>query len=453
MGTIQFSSTDPQAVLPASYTFTAADAGTHTFTVTFKTAGAQSITATDTANGAIIGTEDNIIVQAAAAKSLQVTGFPTTTRPARPRHSPSPPTMPTATWPPATPARCTLPARDAQAILPANTTIVPEDQGTLSFTATLETAGTQSITATDTSNVEHHGNRVGITVQAAAASSLVSPASRRATRRVRRQYVTVTAYDPYGNWRPAISVPWRLPAATSKRVLPASYTFMPSDDGTHTFRRTLETAGTQSITATDPTSSITGTESGITVQAAAVETLASTGFPTSDTAGTSGSVTVTAYDAYGNVATGYTGTVALTSTTRRPSCPRTTRSPRPTAPTAFPVTLDTAGTSRSPRPIQATSSITGTESGIAVQAAAASDADRHRLSDQGHGGHGSGTVTVTAYDAYGNVATGYTGTVVSAAAIRTPCCRPVRHFPPRRGDPQLCGDARNRGDAIDHRDR
>ena len=78
LGTIQFSSTDPQAVLPASYTFTAADAGTHTFTVTFKTAGTQAITATDTANGAIIGTEDNIIVQAAAASSLKVTGFPTT---------------------------------------------------------------------------------------------------------------------------------------------------------------------------------------------------------------------------------------------------------------------------------------------------------------------------------------------------------------------------------------
>ena len=68
LGTIEFTSTDSQAVLPASYTFTAANAGTHTFTVTFKTAGPESITATDTANSAIIGTEDNIIVQAAAAK-------------------------------------------------------------------------------------------------------------------------------------------------------------------------------------------------------------------------------------------------------------------------------------------------------------------------------------------------------------------------------------------------
>ena len=61
------------------------------------------------------------------------------------------------------------------------------------------------------------------------------------------------------------------------------------------------------------TSTITGTESGITVQAAAAKTLTIGGFPTSDTAGAAGNVVVTAYDAYGNVATGYTGTVSLTS--------------------------------------------------------------------------------------------------------------------------------------------
>ena len=44
-GTVYFSSTDVQAGLPASYTFTAADAGIHTFSVTLKTAGTQSISA------------------------------------------------------------------------------------------------------------------------------------------------------------------------------------------------------------------------------------------------------------------------------------------------------------------------------------------------------------------------------------------------------------------------
>ena len=46
-GTVYFSSSDVQAGLPASYTFTAADAGVHTFTATLRTAGTQSITVRD----------------------------------------------------------------------------------------------------------------------------------------------------------------------------------------------------------------------------------------------------------------------------------------------------------------------------------------------------------------------------------------------------------------------
>jgi hypothetical protein len=54
-GTVTFSTsdTDPGIALPADYTFTAADAGVHTFTggVTLSTPGDQTITATDTASG------------------------------------------------------------------------------------------------------------------------------------------------------------------------------------------------------------------------------------------------------------------------------------------------------------------------------------------------------------------------------------------------------------------
>ena len=56
IGTIHFTSSDPSAILPADYTFTAADMGMHTFMVTFKTAGKQTVTATDTANATLTGT-------------------------------------------------------------------------------------------------------------------------------------------------------------------------------------------------------------------------------------------------------------------------------------------------------------------------------------------------------------------------------------------------------------
>jgi hypothetical protein len=75
-GTVHFTSSDPQAALPADYTFTAADAGKHTFPVALKTAGSQSLTATDKVAGAITGTQAGISVTPAAATRLAVTTQP-----------------------------------------------------------------------------------------------------------------------------------------------------------------------------------------------------------------------------------------------------------------------------------------------------------------------------------------------------------------------------------------
>lgn len=58
-GTVHFTSSDSGATLPADYTFTSADAGTHTFSggVVFAHEGSQSVTAADTANGSITGSD------------------------------------------------------------------------------------------------------------------------------------------------------------------------------------------------------------------------------------------------------------------------------------------------------------------------------------------------------------------------------------------------------------
>jgi hypothetical protein len=61
-GTVHFTGSDPAwmvgvlAMAPADYTFTAADAGVHTFSVTLMTPPSQTITVTDTANGALTAT-------------------------------------------------------------------------------------------------------------------------------------------------------------------------------------------------------------------------------------------------------------------------------------------------------------------------------------------------------------------------------------------------------------
>jgi hypothetical protein len=54
-GTVHWTSNDPKAVLPANYTFTAADNGVHHFSVTLKTAGRNTITVTDTSSASITG--------------------------------------------------------------------------------------------------------------------------------------------------------------------------------------------------------------------------------------------------------------------------------------------------------------------------------------------------------------------------------------------------------------
>jgi hypothetical protein len=55
VGTVHFSSTDFYAAGPADYTFSAADAGSHLFQVSFANAGLQSVAATDTITGSKFG--------------------------------------------------------------------------------------------------------------------------------------------------------------------------------------------------------------------------------------------------------------------------------------------------------------------------------------------------------------------------------------------------------------
>ena len=76
---------------------------------------------------------------------------------------------------------------------------------------------------------------------------------------------------------------------------------------------TLRKAGLQSITVTDPTDGLSATESGIAVNPAAATSLAIVGLSTTSTPGLTTSFTVAAHDPYGNIATGYLGTVEFTS--------------------------------------------------------------------------------------------------------------------------------------------
>ncbi len=301
---------------------------------------------------------------------------------------------------------------DVQAGLPANFTFTAADAGTYTFTVTLKTAGSQSITATDTTTSAITGTLSGISVSPAPASQFVLSGLPSTTTAGVAQTVTVTAEDPFGNVATGYGGTVQFTSSDPQASLPANFIFTAADQGVDVFTLAFETAGMQSVTVTDAASGITAAQSGITVQAAAAKSFTVTGFPVVDTAGAPITVTVTAYDAYGNVATGYTGTVSLSS-----SDPLAILVPSIYTFVAadagehnFSITLETAGTQTITATGAVTASLTATESSITVKPAAASILEVTGFPTSDTAG-AAGNVVVTAYDPYGNVATGYTGTV------------------------------------------
>ena len=105
------------------------------------------------------------------------------------------------------------------------------------------------------------------------------------------------------------------------------------------------------------------------MQAATAKTLTVTGLPTTVAAGTSQTLTLTAFDAYGNVATGYVGTVLLTSTDPLAVLPSSyTFTTTDAGSHQFTVALATAGTQSITATDMANSSVAGSETGITVRA-------------------------------------------------------------------------------------
>ncbi|HEY7425012.1 MAG TPA: hypothetical protein VH682_12345 [Gemmataceae bacterium] len=264
-GTVHFTSSDPNALLPADYTFTADDNGAHTFTATLNTAGTQSLTATDTATASITGSQSGITVTPASlpATTLSVSGFPATTTAGVAATLTV--TAEDANGNVASGYRGTVQfsSSDQQAGLPASYTFTAADQGVHTFSVTLKTAGSQSLTATDTATGSISGSESGIVVQPAAASQLVLSAPSSVSHGVAFS-VTVTALDPYGNVATGYLGTIHFSSSDSNAKLPPNYTFTASDGGVHTFtgQFILSKKGTKTLTVTDTqNSALTATDS------------------------------------------------------------------------------------------------------------------------------------------------------------------------------------------------
>jgi hypothetical protein len=157
---------------------------------------------------------------------------------------------------------------DAAAGLPSAYAYTSADAGrhTFSGAVTLKTAGSQSVTATDSTSPSITGSD-SVTVAAAGATHLSVSGLLTASTPGAPESVTVTARDAFGNAASSYRGTVHFHATDAAAALPSDYTFTAQDAGSHTFTNgvTLDSAGSQTLSATDAaTASIMGSL-GVTV--------------------------------------------------------------------------------------------------------------------------------------------------------------------------------------------
>jgi streptogramin lyase len=309
-GTVHFTSSDLQATLPDTYTFTAGDNGTHTFSngVTLVTPGSQTVTATDTANNitgsatvtvtastttvdhlflsapntVVAGSAFDLVVAAVDAQGQVVPGYTGTV-------------SFTSTDP-------------YLAGLPANYTFTPSDSGTHTFAGvSLFTAGPQTLTAQDTVNHSITGT-VPVTVSAASANHFVLSAPSTAVAGTPFN-VILTAFDPYGNQDTSYSGTVII-TSLDRYPQPFVYTFTPGDNGSHNLSVSLFTAGAQTLLARDTGQEGIAAAASVAVTAAPADQFLVTA-PSTAVSGMPFNVIVTALDPYGNTDTNYQGMITF----------------------------------------------------------------------------------------------------------------------------------------------
>ncbi len=200
--------------------------------------------------------------------------------------------------------------------MPTNYTFVSGDHGVHTFTSgvTLSTSGGQTITATDSVTSSIKGN-TAVDVTNVAEFAITAPATVAADTPFA---VTVTAETSGGSSVATNylgTVHFSLSDTAAGAVAPFDYTFTTSDQGVHVFTGglTLAVAGTSTITVSDSTvSGVTGSTT-VSVNPTLASQLSLTA-PSTATAGTPFSITVEALDPHGSVATSYRGTVHFSST-------------------------------------------------------------------------------------------------------------------------------------------
>ncbi len=433
-GMVNLTSTEDPSLVYSSGNPVVLSSGTGTFNVAPKKSGTFTITATDSVNSSITGTSNVITANpgptvgflvSAASPQTAGTGFNFTVTAVDLFDNTTPAYSGTVSFS----------SSDGLAVLPGSSTLT---NGTGTFSATLHTPGSQTITATDTPN-SLNGTSSAIQINAVSPPTLAKAFGTGSIAINATTSLTFTIANPnastsvqsigFSDTLPAglvVATPngqsgtclsvagGVLTAGTPSAVAgggsislsglrlaaSASCTFAVNVKGT--------TAGAKSNT----TGAITSLEGGTGSTATANLTVgAATHFSVSasspQTAGSAFNFTVTALDSGNSTATAYTGTVHFTSSDGSATLPANTTLTNGVG--TLSATLKTAGTQTITATDTVTSSITGTSSAITVTPAAAT---HFTVSAPGSAGPNTAfNFTVTALDLFNNTATGYAGTV------------------------------------------
>lgn len=248
-GTVRLTSSDGQAVLPAELVFEASDSGVKQVSVTLKTAGLSTLTATDVASPATRGNAAVTVGPAKAARCV-VGQAPTAARAgaivgvAVTLHDEFNNVATTYT------GTMRMTSSDPGATLPDNVTYVASDAGRHAFSAALRTAGPQTLTAQDVTNAAIRCE-AQIAIGSGAAKIVLSiPGDASAGFAVN---VGVAVTDDFGN--PVTDYVGTVTFASTDggtgAVTPASITFTGTQGGVATTSASFVTLGAQTLSATD----------------------------------------------------------------------------------------------------------------------------------------------------------------------------------------------------------
>ena len=317
-GTVHFTSTDPLAVLPADYTYMLADAGEHVFagSVVLRTAGVQTVDATDVATQRIVA-QQTFNVAPQNASHLEVTGPP-------------------ANWTAGTPVtlHATLRDRwnniaslytgtlqlatsDLRAQVPSAHTFTSQDAGVFDFNAlTLVTAGLQAVSIFDASNNDLRWTPQSYSVAGATAAALqvVTPSLVSAGIPAA---ISVAVRDTFGNLAGGFSGTLHFATSDPRAGAPPDWVLTAADMPEQTLAAglTWRSLGNQNITVTaDGQVPLAALVQNVVVQPGALDHFAVAVAGGNAVAGAYAQVRVTAYDTAGNIATSYRGTARLTAT-------------------------------------------------------------------------------------------------------------------------------------------